>query len=188
MTSSLAGVPVTVGDSPGATAVPTTAISSCLVLISSSDSGPPISVAFNSTPTTSPAGNVAAPSSTLITKPNGESSSQAGTVTLASPQTLTTFMATVYPTSSGKYVTVYPSDISGNSTTIPICGEPPLDVGGTNTIATSSGSSDSSQATGTKLQANDGGDNKVGSSAGILELSIEGMILSAFTALGMAAL
>jgi hypothetical protein len=97
-------------------------------------------------------------------------------------------MATVYPTSSGQYVTVYSSDIAGNSTTIPICGEPPLDVGGTNTITTSSGSSDSSQATGTKLQASDGGNNTVGSSAGILELSIEGIILATFTALGVVAL
>ena len=96
-------------------------------------------------------------------------------------------MATVYPTSSGQYVTVYPSGISGNSTTIPICGEPLLDVGGTNTITTSSSSSDYSQATSTKLQANDV-DTTVGSSAGILEFSIEGMILATFTALGVVVL
>ena len=58
------------------------------------------------------------------------------------------------------------------------------DVGGTNTITTSSGFSNSSQATGTKLQANNV-DNTVGSSAGMLELSIEGMILATFTALGV---
>ncbi|KIM46839.1 hypothetical protein M413DRAFT_7553 [Hebeloma cylindrosporum] len=161
------------------------------VTVSATDSGSPTSVTFNSTPiatTTSSTGNVPESATTIVTTSNAQHSSQ--TVTLSSPQTLTTFMATVYPTSSGQYITVYPSGIIGNTTTIPICGGPPLDVGGTSTVTvpTSSSSSNSSQATGTNLQANDAGDDSTASSAGRLGFSPEGMALGAAVVLGMAVL